>query len=133
MKRCIISSPNEKQKFIKIIPFDEVGFYRTLIGKKYKFPITLTALGREHKTIGLKAVVFDPVAKTEKGMFFSLETPEVPQRIELTKKKFQKVLGKLSFQYQREWCPPDIVYVSRNKRKNIGSLEEILPIEKSPN
>jgi len=63
-KRCKYSS----KSLIEINPIEESSYYRVLIGKEYKYPVTLSAICTNNKIIGIKVVIYNPNTISDKGI-----------------------------------------------------------------
>lgn len=161
LKRCVLYIPKDIEEStvdediqIEVKPLVDVNFHRTLLGKKYKYPITFTLLGFKSELIGVKAAVYDQINYKENGMFFIVDADEwgyseeerkaVPKRKEYQrdeladfsylpeklKKKGYDILASLVKVEQNMQNEPVIVYGDGSKAVYVEHLHNVFPNKK---
>eukprot|EP00826_Nyctotherus_ovalis_P004551 TRINITY_DN10996_c0_g1_i13.p1 TRINITY_DN10996_c0_g1~~TRINITY_DN10996_c0_g1_i13.p1 ORF type:complete len:189 (-),score=48.57 TRINITY_DN10996_c0_g1_i13:118-684(-) len=162
LRRCVLYIPKDIEEStadediqIEVKPLVDVNFYRTLSGKKYKYPITFTLLGFKSELIGVKAAVYDQINYKENGMFFIVDPNEwgyseeerkaVPKRKEYQrdeladfsylpeklKKKGYATLASLVRIEQNKQNEPVITYGDGNKVVYVEHLHNVFPNKKN--
>jgi len=156
LKRCNLYIPKEIEEStanediqIQMAPLIDVNYYRTIVGNKYKFPLTLTLLGCESNILGVKAVVYNPEKMKEVGVFFIVnqeqwgfseeEKNAVPKRKDyqkdalldysylpgkLKKKGYKKIMSTIKIEYNQKG-EPSITYNGKNGPAFVDYLENI--------
>ncbi len=136
---------------VQIKPIVEVNYYRTLVGEKFKYPMTFTLVGYDTELTGVKAVLYNPINITEHGVFFIVdnttwefsqeEKDAVPKRKEyqrdaladyswlpqkLKKKGYKKLLSTIKILYN-DRGEPAIAYNGKNGPTFVDYLENVFP------
>lgn len=161
LRRCKLFLPKDIEEStadedIEIIlkPLVEVNYHRTLVGSKYKHPLTLTLLGADTQLIGVRVTLYSPTNVGQQGIYFIVnsalweftakEMDEAPKKkdyqkddladyswlpSQLTKKGYKTILEKIKVQLNDKG-DPSLSYTGKNGPTMIDYLENIFPNQK---
>ena len=152
LKRCSLCVNREKDSNlsdefiqIRIKSLNQIDFCRRIVGDDFRYPLTLTLIGYKTKITGVKVTIYNPIKKTDIGVFFiannaewsyskkefNMETQKediieyswLPQ--ELKRNGYAKIIKRIKAICDYNGVP-EIVYKDHNGQSYVDYLEAIV-------